>query len=89
MPAQYFLPGKAIVQLEDGAFRSMRVTPWRVFLRNPAVPRILPVVCHALLTCSKHVVRKSLQFWLKSAGIISFGKETKGKRRLVIYATGR
>lgn len=66
MPAQYFLPGKAIVQLEDGVQISSGDT-WRVFLRNPAVPRTSPVVCHALRTCSKHVVRKSLQSRLKSA----------------------
>ncbi len=41
------------------AYRSARVTPRRVFRRNPAVPRISPVVCRALRTCSKHVVRKS------------------------------
>ena len=82
MPAQYFLPGKAIVQLEDGVQISSGDTR-RVFLRNPAVPRTSPVVCHALRTCSKHVVRKSRQS-AEISGIISFGKETKGKRRLVI-----
>lgn len=34
-------------------------------------------------TCSKHVVRKSRQL-AEISGIVSFGKETKGKRRLVI-----
>ena len=66
MPAQYFLPGKAIVQLEDGVKISSGDTT-RVCLRNLAVPRILPVVCRALPTCSKRVVRKSLRFWLKLA----------------------
>ncbi|XNM77169.1 hypothetical protein ACLK19_26845 [Escherichia coli] len=63
MPAQYFLPGKAIVQLEDGVQISSG-DALRVFRRNPAVPRTSPVVCRALRTCSKHVVRKSRQFWL-------------------------
>ena len=58
--------GKAIVQLEDGVQISSGDTR-RVFLRNPAVPRTSPVVCHALRICSKHVVRKSQQSWLKSA----------------------
>lgn len=43
------------------AYRSALVTPRRVFRRNPAVPRTSPVVCRALRTCSKHVVRKSRQ----------------------------
>ncbi len=34
--------------------------------------------------CSKHVVRKSRQSLAEISGIVSFGKETKGKRRLVI-----
>lgn len=76
MPAQYFLPGKAIVQLEDGIQIGAGDT-WRVFLRNPAVPRILPVVCRALPTCSKHVVRKSRQSWLKSAGLSRSVKRPK------------
>ncbi len=80
MPAQYFLPGKAIVQLEDGVQISSGDTQ-RVFRRNPAVPRISPVVCRALRTCSKHVVRKS-RLSAEISGIISFGKETK--RRPVI-----
>ncbi len=83
MPAQYFLPGKAIVQLEDGVQISSGDTR-RVFLRNPAVPRISPVVCRALRTCSKRVVRKNPAILAEIAGIVSFGKETKGKRRLVI-----
>ncbi|MDF2528862.1 MAG: DNA-directed polymerase subunit beta, partial [Enterobacter mori] len=33
---------------------------------RPAL-KIVAVVCHALRTCLKHVVRKSLQSWLKSA----------------------
>lgn len=66
MPAQYFLPGKAIVQLEDGIVISAGDTP-RVFRRNLAVLRISPVVCRALPTCSKPVVRKSRQSRLRSA----------------------
>ncbi|XPE24812.1 hypothetical protein ACNKHM_10580 [Shigella sonnei] len=42
MPAQYFLPGKAIVQLEDGVQISSGDTLAR-FRRNPAVPRTSPV----------------------------------------------
>ena len=55
MPAQYFLPGKAIVQLEDGVQILFEA-------RRPKEPAILAEI----------------------SGIISFGKETKGKRRLVI-----
>ena len=58
MPAQYFLPGKAIVQLEDGLPRVADLFE----ARRPKEPAILAEI----------------------SGIISFGKETKGKRRLVI-----
>ena len=80
MPAQYFLPGKAIVQLEDGIQIGAGDT---LFLRNPAVPRILPVVCRVadLFEARRP---KEPAILAEISGIISFGKETKGKRRLVI-----
>lgn len=60
------------------AYRSVLVTPWRVYRRNPAVPRTSPVVCRALPTCSKRVVRKSRQSWLKSAASFPSVKKPKG-----------
>ncbi len=78
MPAQYFLPGKAIVQLEDGV-RSALVTPWRVFRRNPAVPRT-----HRWSAARCGPVRSTSSeragILAEISGIVSFGKETKGKR---------
>lgn len=52
--------GKAIVQLEDGVQISSGDTTARI-PQESGVPRTSPVVCRALRTCSKHVVRKSRQ----------------------------
>ena len=76
MPAQYFLPGKAIVQLEDGIQIGAGDTLARIPQESGGT-RILPVVCRALPTCSKHVVRKSRQSWLKSAGLSRSVKRPK------------
>ena len=82
MPAQYFLPGKAIVQLDDGVAINAGDTLARI-PKNLVVLKI-PVVYHALLTCLKLVVRKSLQSLLKSAVLFLSVKKRKVKRRLVI-----
>jgi DNA-directed RNA polymerase subunit beta' len=57
---------------------------WRGFRRNPVKPVILPVVCRVLPICLKPEKPKTLQFWRKQPGMISFGKETKGKQRIII-----
>ena len=84
MPAQYFLPGKAIVQLDDGVAINAGDTLARIPQESGGTKDITGGFYHALLTCLKAVVRKSLQSFAEISGIVSFGKETKGKRRLVI-----
>jgi DNA-directed RNA polymerase subunit beta' len=83
MPAQYFLPGKAIVQLEDGT----QIHPGDTLARIPQesggtkdITGGLPRVAD-LFEARRP---KEPAILAEISGIISFGKETKGKRRLVI-----
>nr|OQX99117.1 MAG: DNA-directed RNA polymerase subunit beta' [Erwiniaceae bacterium 4572_131] len=83
MPAQYFLPGKAIVQLDDGVQISSGDTLARVPQESGGTKDItggLPRVAD-LFEARRP---KELAILAEISGIISFGKETKGKRRLVI-----
>ncbi|VFP79890.1 DNA-directed RNA polymerase subunit beta' [Candidatus Erwinia haradaeae] len=81
--AQYFLPGKAIVQLEDG----IRISAGDILARVPQesvgtkdITGGLPRVAD-LFEARRP---KEPAILAEISGIISFGKETKGKRRLVI-----
>lgn len=83
MPAQYFLPGKSILQLENG----MNVISGDILARIPQesggtkdITGGLPRVAD-LFEARKP---KELAILAEISGIISFGKETKGKRRLII-----
>ncbi|UVK78591.1 MAG: RNA polymerase subunit beta' [Sodalis sp. Ffu] len=83
MPAQYFLPGKTIVQLEDGA----KITGGDTLARLPQetsgtkdITGGLPRVAD-LFEARRP---KEPAILAEINGIVSFGKETKGKRRLVI-----
>ena len=83
MPAQYFLPGKAIVQLEDGIAISAGDTLARIPQESGGTKDItggLPRVAD-LFEARRP---KEPAILAEISGIISFGKETKGKRRLVI-----
>ncbi|QIE01800.1 DNA-directed RNA polymerase subunit beta' [Buchnera aphidicola] len=83
MPAQYFLPGKAIVQLEDGVKISSGDTLARVPQESGGTKDItggLPRVAD-LFEARRP---KESAILAEINGIISFGKETKGKRRLII-----
>ncbi|UDG79195.1 DNA-directed RNA polymerase subunit beta' [Candidatus Ecksteinia adelgidicola] len=83
MPAQYFLPGKAIVQLENGIYISAGDTLARIPQESSRTKDItggLPRV--ADLFEARHP--KESAILAEISGIISFGKETKGKHRLVI-----
>ncbi|VFP88115.1 DNA-directed RNA polymerase subunit beta' [Candidatus Erwinia haradaeae] len=83
MPVQYFLPGKAIVQLEDGAKISAGDTLARVPQESVGTKDItggLPRVAD-LFEARRP---KEPAILAEISGIISFGKETKGKRRLLI-----
>ncbi|CAL4318084.1 DNA-directed RNA polymerase subunit beta' [Buchnera aphidicola (Protaphis terricola)] len=83
MPAQYFLPGKAIIQLNDGVKISSGDTLARVPQESGGTKDItggLPRVAD-LFEARRP---KELAILAEISGIISFGKETKGKRRLII-----
>lgn len=83
MPAQYFLPGRAILQLDDGMKISSGDTLARVPQESGGTKDItggLPRVAD-LFEARKP---KELAILAEISGIISFGKETKGKRRLII-----
>ncbi|OCG26505.1 DNA-directed RNA polymerase subunit beta' [Gilliamella sp. HK2] len=83
MLAQYFLPGKALVQLEDGAEINIGDTLARIPQASVGTKDItggLPRVAD-LFEARKP---KESAILAEIDGIISFGKETKGKRRLII-----
>ncbi|KDM91992.1 DNA-directed RNA polymerase subunit beta' [Photobacterium galatheae] len=83
MPAQYFLPGKAIVQLEDGAAVGIGDTLARIPQESGGTKDItggLPRVAD-LFEARKP---KEPAILAEITGAVSFGKETKGKRRLII-----
>ncbi|AMA64862.1 DNA-directed RNA polymerase subunit beta' [Candidatus Arsenophonus lipoptenae] len=83
MPAQYFLPGKAIVHLDDGVEINIGDTLARIPQESGGTKDItggLPRVAD-LFEARKP---KDPAILAEISGIISFGKETKGKRRLVI-----
>ena len=86
LPAQYFLPQDAIINFEDGA----RVKVGDVIARIPQetsktrdITGGLPRVAD-LFEARRP---KDPAILAEVSGIISFGKETKGKRRLVITGT--
>ena len=83
MPAQYFLPGKAIVQLDDGVAINAGDTLARIPQESGGTKDItggLPRVAD-LFEARRP---KEPAILAEISGIVSFGKETKGKRRLVI-----
>ncbi|MFD2176954.1 DNA-directed RNA polymerase subunit beta' [Veronia pacifica] len=86
MPAQYFLPGKAIVQLEDNALVGIGETLSRIPQESGGTKDItggLPRVAD-LFEARKP---KEPAILAEITGAVSFGKETKGKRRLIITPT--
>ncbi|CAM4213371.1 DNA-directed RNA polymerase subunit beta' [Vibrio neonatus] len=87
MPAQYFLPGKAIVNIEDGAEVGVGDTLARIPQKsggNKDITGGLPRVAD-LFEARKP---KEPAILAEHTGTVSFGKETKGKRRLVITREG-
>nr|WP_211164487.1 DNA-directed RNA polymerase subunit beta' [Shewanella salipaludis] len=83
VPAQYFLPGSAIVNLEDNAQISVGDALARIPQESSKTRDItggLPRVAD-LFEARKP---KEPAILAEISGTISFGKETKGKRRLVI-----
>uniref|UniRef100_A0A1B0C6T4 DNA-directed RNA polymerase n=1 Tax=Glossina palpalis gambiensis TaxID=67801 RepID=A0A1B0C6T4_9MUSC len=83
IPAQYFLPGKSILQLENGSKINSGDILARLSLETSGIKDItggLPRVAD-LFEARKP---KEPAILAEISGIISFGKETKGKRRLII-----
>ncbi|HCH5086126.1 TPA: DNA-directed RNA polymerase subunit beta' [Vibrio parahaemolyticus] len=83
MPAHYFLPGKAIVNIEDGAEVGVGDTLARIPQKsggNKDITGGLPRVADLFEACKP----KEPAILAEHTGTVSFGKETKGKRRLVI-----
>ncbi|MGC7858326.1 DNA-directed RNA polymerase subunit beta' [Vibrio anguillarum] len=86
MPAQYFLPGKAIVNIEDGA-EVVGDTLARIPQKsggNRDITGGLPRVAD-LFEARRP---KEPAILAEHTGTVSFGKETKGKRRLIITREG-
>ncbi|AFP85625.1 DNA-directed RNA polymerase, beta'' subunit, predominant form [secondary endosymbiont of Heteropsylla cubana] len=83
IPAQYFLPGKTIVQLEDGA----KITAGDTLARLPQETSGIKDITGGLPRVADLFEArrpKEPAILAEISGIVSFGKETKGKRRLVI-----
>ncbi len=83
VPAQYFLPSNAIVNLEDGAMINVGDTLARIPQESSKTRDItggLPRVAD-LFEARKP---KEPAILAEISGTVSFGRETKGKRRLVI-----
>lgn len=86
VPAQYFLPGKAIVTLDDNAEVHIGDSLARIPQESSGTKDItggLPRVAD-LFEARKP---KEPAILAEISGIVSFGKETKGKRRLLITPT--
>jgi len=83
VPAHYFLPVSAIVSVEDGASIKVGDVIARLpqeGLKNKDITGGLPRVAD-LFEARKP---KESAILAETSGVVSFGKETKGKRRLVI-----
>ncbi|CAL4317843.1 DNA-directed RNA polymerase subunit beta' [Buchnera aphidicola] len=83
IPAQYFIPGKAIIQLKNGT----KVQSGDILAKIPqetgrtkditgGLPRVADLF--------EARYGKELAILAETSGIVSFGKETKGKIRLII-----
>ncbi len=82
MPAQYFLPGKAIVQLEDG----VQISSGDTGAYSAGIRRYQDITGGLPRVADLFEARRPKEpaITAEISGIVSFGKETKGKRRLVI-----
>ena len=72
----------SLITVKDGQQVSV-VTCWHVSRRNPRRPATLPVVCRVWPSCSKPRTEGCRRAG-RGDGTVSFGKDTKGKQRLVI-----
>ena len=83
LPAQYLLPPRAHRQPAGRRARSASATWSPRSRRKRRRPATSPAVCRAWPTCSKPASRRIRRSSPRS-GIVSFGKDTKGKQRLII-----
>ncbi|MCV2528226.1 MAG: DNA-directed RNA polymerase subunit beta' [Candidatus Lightella neohaematopini] len=86
LPAHYFLPGKAIIQLEDGT----KINKGDVLAKVPQATISTKDITGGLPRVADLFEArrpKEPAILAEISGIISFGKETKGKRRLIITST--
>ncbi|CUR53008.1 DNA-directed RNA polymerase subunit beta' [Buchnera aphidicola] len=83
MPAQYFLPGKTIVQLEN----KMKITSGDILAKVPQASSSTKDITGGLPRVADLFEArrpKEPAILAEISGIVSFGKETKGKRRLIL-----
>ncbi|WP_343189113.1 DNA-directed RNA polymerase subunit beta' [Buchnera aphidicola (Chaitoregma tattakana)] len=81
--AQYFLPGKSVLQFEDKS----KVSSGDILAKVPQESSVTKDITGGLpRVADLFEARKSkdLAILAEISGVISFGKETKGKRRLII-----
>ncbi|MCV2525884.1 MAG: DNA-directed RNA polymerase subunit beta' [Candidatus Lightella neohaematopini] len=86
LPAHYFLPGKAIIQLEDGT----KINKGDILAKVPQATISTKDITGGLPRVADLFEArrpKESAILAEISGIISFGKETKGKRRLIITST--
>jgi DNA-directed RNA polymerase subunit beta' len=83
IPAKYFLPGNAILMVDDGA----KVDVGDILAKNPREGSTTRDITGGLPRVAElFEARKPKEpaILAEESGVISFGKETKGKQRLVI-----
>ncbi|WP_343188243.1 DNA-directed RNA polymerase subunit beta' [Buchnera aphidicola (Ceratoglyphina bambusae)] len=88
IPIQYFLPGKSIIQFEN----NQKISSGDVLAKIPQESSVTKDITGGLpRVADLFEARKSkeLAILAEISGIISFGKETKGKRRLIITHTNK
>ncbi|MCV2502238.1 MAG: DNA-directed RNA polymerase subunit beta' [Candidatus Lightella neohaematopini] len=86
LPAHYFLPGKAIIQLEDGT----KINKGDILAKVPQATISTKDITGGLPRVADLFEArrpKESAILAEISGIVSFGKETKGKRRLIITST--
>ena len=87
IPAHYFLsvPAPSLSRITDGRGRKSRRYHRHAFRRNHRRPVTSPVVCRGSRICSRPASpRKPSILAEVDRYVVSFGKDTKGKQRLVI-----
>ena len=82
--ARYLLPGRREHRRRTTATRSTPATSSRRSRARPRRPRTSPAVCRASPSSSRRASRRTTRSSREIDGVVSFGKDTKGKRKVVI-----